>query len=99
MGTCNSSSKSSGGGLSVADKQKLTNGIQNHSTSDNDKAERNLVNRLEKEKKHVDNYSNYVKLGQIKSKNDPWFKNHVDSYNYLKSQLGFFKKERKRLNK
>ena len=82
--------------LSTTDKQKITNDIVTHSITDNDRAERNLTNSLDAEKKYVDNYSNYVKTGYIKSKNDPWFKDHVDSYNYLKSTLDFFKKERKR---
>ena len=101
MGRCKSGGKGGKRGvtLSITDKQKITNDIVTHSITDNDRAERNLTNSLDAEKKYVDNYLNYVKTGYIKSKNDPWFKDHVDSYNYLKSKLDFFKKERKRLGK
>lgn len=87
------------GSLSVERKRQFTAGIKNHTKEQNDAAQKQLEQRLEKEYKIVQNAADYIRTGHIKDRNDPWFQLHVESYNALNAQLKFFKKERKRLGK
>lgn len=78
---------------------KINNNVKTHSKEDNDRAERNILGRLNKEKDIVNNLDKYIRLGTIKSANDEWFKGHVESYNFLKAQYKEFLKARKKHNK
>ena len=82
--------------LSQEEKQRTTKGIQTHSSAENDSAQRGIENYIAREQKIVDSYDNYKRIGKIKSRDDPWFKGHLDSLNSLKAKLAYFKKERKR---
>ena len=85
-----------GGGLSREEKERTRNNIATHTPEENDRAIRYFESRIENEKKYVDNMDNYIQIGYIKNANDPWYQEHLNSYNSLKAQLKFFKDERKR---
>ena len=82
--------------LSDSEIKKINDNVKSHSKSDNDRAERNILGRLNKEKDIVNNLDKYIRLGTIKSANDEWFKGHVESYNFLKAQYKEFLKARKK---
>lgn len=85
--------------LSKEERASITKNIETHNKADNDKAESNLKMWYERQKNIVDNYESYVKTGKIKGKEDEWWKERESSYNSLKAQYEFFKKERKRLGR
>ncbi len=85
-----------GGTVSAERKKQLRNGIATHTKAENDRAERYIEESLQKEKNIVSNADSYIRVGHIRSRNDPWFQGHVESYNSLKAQLSYFRKERKR---
>jgi hypothetical protein len=85
--------------LSDSEIKKINDNVKSHSKSDNDRAERNTYNALQREKSVVENLDEYIRLGHIKSANDEWFKGHVESYNFLKAQYKEFLKARKKHNK
>ena len=95
-GLSGSSGISAGGTVSAERKKQLSNGIATHTKAENDRAERGIEQSLQKEKNIVSNADSYIRAGHIKSRNDPWFQGHVESYNSLKAQLSYFRKERKR---
>lgn len=104
MGGRGSSSGKAGRGasnfsLSDSEIKKINDNVKSHSKSDNDRAERNTYNALQREKSVVENLDEYIRLGHIKSANDEWFKGHVESYNFLKAQYKEFLKARKKHNK
>ena len=102
MGRGASKAGRSGGGeqiLSPGDKERITKGIETHTKAENDGAETRYKENIEKEKNIIDNYDNYIRIGKIKSRNDEWWQSHESTYNALKSQLSFFRKERKRLRR
>lgn len=85
-----------GGTLYNERKQTIIDGIKNHTSQQNDRAETFYKNNIAKEKDIIDNYSKYVQIGKIKDKNDPWWQYHEDTYKSLVAQYDFFKKERKK---
>ena len=89
-------SSNPGGNVSAERVAQIKRGIATHSSEQNDRAERNYLRDIQKEKEIVDRKDAYIRTGHIKSANDPWFKDHVNSYNNLKAQLEIFRKERKR---
>ena len=104
MGGRGSSSGKAGRGasnfsLSDSEIKKINDNVKSHSKSDNDRAERNTYNALQREKSVVENLDEYIRLGHIKSANDEWFKGHVESYNFLKALYKEFLKARKKHNK
>ena len=101
MGRGVSKGSGGGGGGNVSDsmKQQLTNGIMNHGSAANDRAQKGMEDNIAKERNIVNNYSQYRKSGYISGRNDPWYVGHVNTLNSLTAQLNFFKKERKRLKR
>lgn len=85
--------------LSEQDKSSWINDLTTHTKEENDRAERNLQYYIEQEKKYMDNYDYFIRIGHIKGEQDPWWQGHVDSYNSLKAQLEFVKKQRKKLKR
>ena len=82
--------------LSAIEKNKISNNIATHSTTENDRAENHYKSRIEAEKKVVSSAKQYIQSGHIKSTNDEWFQDHLKSYNSLKAQYSYFKKEREK---
>lgn len=85
--------------LSMEEKEKITNDIKTHSTSDNDKAERNMERSIKREKIIVDNFEKYKRTKLITGRNDPWFAGHENSLKILTEKLNFFREQRKKLKK
>lgn len=89
----------SGTTLTMSEKTKITNDIASHSSSENDRVENFYKTNIAKEENIVLNVNDYIKSGVIKSANDDWFQQHLKSYNTLKAQYSYFKRERKRQGK
>lgn len=85
--------------LSDSEIKKINDNVKSHSKSDNDRAERNTYNALQREKSVVENLDKYIRLGHIKSANDEWYQNHIESYNSLNAQYKELQKARKKYNK
>ena len=99
------SSKAGGGGattnysLSNGEIKKINDNVKSHSKSDNDRAERNTYNALQREKSVVENLDEYIRVGHIKSASDEWFQGHIEAYNSLSAKLKEIQKARKRYNR
>lgn len=85
--------------LSDGEIQKINDNVKSHSKSDNDRAERNIYNALQREKSVVENLDEYIRVGHIKSASDEWFQGHIEAYNSLSAQLKEIQKARKRYNR
>ena len=83
----------------IAKSKKINDNVKSHSKSDNDRAERNTYNALQREKSVVENLDEYIRLGHIKSANDEWYQNHIESYNSLNAKYKELQKARKKYNK
>ena len=92
----NSGGGRGGGGLSREEKERMRNNIATHTPEENDRAARYFESHMESEKKYVDGLNDYIRVGHIKSANDPWYQGHLNTYNSLKAQFNFFQSERKR---
>lgn len=86
------------GGVKLSPEQKtsIRNGVANHTSAQNDRAEAGYKRDIAREKEIVDRKSDYIRVGYIKSASDPWFQGHLNSYNTLVAKYNVFKKERKR---
>lgn len=85
-----------GGGLSKDDRDKITQGILNHTESENDGAAKNYENWIAREKQTLANMDKAIKVGAL-SANDPRVASHKDTLDALEKQYAFFKTERKRI--
>lgn len=85
--------------LSDGEIKKINDNVKSHSKSDNDRAERNTYNALQREKSVVENLDEYIRVGHIKSANDEWFQGHIEAYNSLSAKLKEIQKARKRYNR
>ena len=85
--------------LSDSEIKKINDDVRSHSKSDNDRAERNTYNALQREKSVVENIDEYIRLGYIKSANDAWYQNHIEAYNSLNAKYKELQKARKKYNK
>ena len=85
--------------LSDSEIKKINDDVRSHSKSDNDRAERNTYNALQREKSVVENIDEYIRLGHIKSANDEWYQNHIEAYNSLNAKYKELQKARKKYNK
>lgn len=92
--------KSKIGYLSAKQKLEWINDLKTHTKEENDRAERNLQRGFDREKKVIDTgYKTYMQMKYIKDENDPWWQDHVKTYNQLKETINFVKKQRKKLKK
>lgn len=85
--------------LSDSEIKKINDDVKSHSKSDNDRAERNTYNALQREKSVVENLDEHIRLGHIKSANDEWYQNHIKAYNSLNAKYKELQKARKKYNK
>ena len=103
MGSGGSSSGKAGkaSNLSLSDSEikKINDDVKSHSKSDNDRAERNTYNALQREKSVVENLDEYIRSGHIKSANDEWYQNHIKAYNSLNAKYKELQKARKKYNR
>lgn len=88
-------------GFSLSDSEikKINDNVKSHSKSDNDRAERNTYNALQREKSVVENLDEYIRSGHIKSANDEWYQNHIEAYNSLSAKYKELQKARKKYNR
>lgn len=91
--------KASNLSLSDIEIKKINDDVKSHSKSDNDRAEKNIFNALNKEKDVVENLDEYIRLGHIKSANDEWYQNHIKAYNSLNAKYKELQKARKKYNR
>lgn len=87
-------SKSLEKALSKGRKEEIRNSIKNHTSSENDGADKTFQRYIN----FVDNLE-IIKLGTIKNKNDEWYQDYVKAYKSLKAQYDYFLKQRKKLQK
>lgn len=85
--------------LSTAKKTEITQGIVNHTSAQNDKADASYQSTISREKNILDNYDVYVRMGRIRDKTDEWWQYHQETYDTLIAQYDYFKRERERLKK